>query len=64
MRYLRGVFPYGMQSLGGLLGRLEELAVFGLPDDHFERQLAELADPRPSGSSASRASISTPRKRW
>jgi len=31
-----------MQSLGGVLGRLEDLAVFGLPDDWFERQLAAL----------------------
>ena len=42
MRYLRGVFPYGLQSLGGVLGRLEELAVFSLPDDHFARHFAEL----------------------
>jgi zinc protease len=42
IRYLRGVFPYGMQSTGGMLGRLEELAVFDLPDDHFDRHLAEL----------------------
>jgi zinc protease len=42
VRYLRGVFPYGMQSLGGMLGRLEELAVFSLPDDHFARHFAEL----------------------
>ena len=43
VRYLRGVFPYGLQSLGGLLGRLEELAVFGLPDDHFEQSLVALS---------------------
>ncbi len=42
VRYLRGVFPYGLQSLGGILGRLEELAVFSLPDDHFARHFAEL----------------------
>jgi zinc protease len=41
-RYLRGVFPYGLQSHGGLLGRIEELASFDLPDDHFQRHLAEL----------------------
>jgi zinc protease len=43
VRYLTGVFPYGMQSLGGLLGRLEELAVFGLPDDYFDRQLEAIS---------------------
>jgi predicted Zn-dependent peptidase len=31
-----------MQSHGGLLGRIEELAVFDLPDDYFDRHLAEL----------------------
>ena len=43
VRYLTGVFPYGLQSLGGLLGRLEELAVFGLPDDYFDRQLEAIS---------------------
>lgn len=37
--YLLGVFPYTLQTVGGLLGRLEELAVYGLPDDHFDRAL-------------------------
>jgi predicted Zn-dependent peptidase len=31
-----------MQSHGGVLGRIEELAAFALPDDHFDRYLAEL----------------------
>jgi zinc protease len=44
VRYLRGVFPYGMQSLGGMLGRLEEMAVFALPDDHFARHFAEIGE--------------------
>jgi zinc protease len=43
VRYLRGVFPYAMQSVGGVLGRLEDLAVFELPDDWFERHLEALA---------------------
>ena len=43
IRYLRGVFPYGLQSQGGLLGRLEEIAVYGLEQDHFDRYLEELA---------------------
>jgi predicted Zn-dependent peptidase len=42
IRYLRGVFPYGLQSHGGLLGRIEDLAVFDLPDDYFDRFLAEV----------------------
>lgn len=37
--YLLGVFPYTLQTVGGLLGRLEELAVYGLADDHFDRSL-------------------------
>jgi predicted Zn-dependent peptidase len=41
-RYLHGVFPYGMQTVGGIQSRLEELAVFSLPDDHFARHFAEL----------------------
>ena len=35
-RYLVGVFPYTLQTMGGLLKRLEALAVFGLPDDFYE----------------------------
>ncbi|MDX1383381.1 MAG: pitrilysin family protein, partial [Thermoanaerobaculia bacterium] len=42
--YLRGVFPYGLQTNGGLLGRLQELAVYALPDDHFDRQLEGIAE--------------------
>lgn len=33
--YLLGVFPYTLQTLDGLVSRLEELAVYGLPDDYF-----------------------------
>jgi zinc protease len=33
--YLLGVFPYTLQTLDGLLSRLEELAVYDLPDDYF-----------------------------
>jgi zinc protease len=40
--YIRGVFPYTLQTLQGLLSRLEQLAVFGLPDDYFDGFLAEL----------------------
>jgi zinc protease len=34
--YLIGVFPYTVQTIGDLGQRLETLAVYGLPDDHFE----------------------------
>jgi zinc protease len=40
--YLLGVFPYTLQTVGGRLARLEELALYGLPDDHFQRSLAEI----------------------
>ena len=33
--YLIGVFPYTLQTVDGLAGRLENLAVYGLPDDHY-----------------------------
>ncbi len=42
--YLIGVFPYTLQTVGGLLGRLEELAIYGLPDDHFDRSIAQIED--------------------
>jgi zinc protease len=42
VRYLRGVFPYTLQTVSGMLGRLEELAVFDLPDDEFDRTLEDL----------------------
>lgn len=40
--YLIGVFPYTLQTVGGLLGRLEEIALYGLPEDHFDTALAEI----------------------
>jgi zinc protease len=33
--YLLGVFPYTLQTVDGLVSRLEELAVYDLPDDYF-----------------------------
>lgn len=33
--YLIGVFPYTLQTVSGLAGRLETLAVYGLPDDYY-----------------------------
>lgn len=37
--YLLGVFPYSLQRIDGLAGRLADLGVAGLPDDYFDRQL-------------------------
>ena len=35
--YIVGVFPYTLQTVGDLAKRLETIAVFGLPDDYYER---------------------------
>jgi zinc protease len=46
--YLLGVFPYTLQTHDGLVSRLEELAVFELPDDYFATfpsQLQEVTVP-------------------
>lgn len=40
--YLRGVFPYTLQTIGSVLARLAELTLWGLPDDHYERALDAL----------------------
>lgn len=40
--YLVGVFPYTLQTTGGLAGRLQDLAVYSLPSDHYDRTLDEL----------------------
>jgi zinc protease len=41
--YLIGTFPYTVQTLDGLAGRLEELVLHSLPDDYFRRLPAEVA---------------------
>ncbi|HVT59620.1 MAG TPA: pitrilysin family protein [Thermoanaerobaculia bacterium] len=41
--YILGVFPYTLQTVGDLAKRLEDLAVYGLPDDYFNRYLACVA---------------------
>jgi zinc protease len=41
--YLTGVFPYTLQTVEGLAGRLEEIATFGLPSDYYERIFADYA---------------------
>jgi zinc protease len=35
--YLVGTFPYTVQTLDGLAGRLEELVLHDLPENHFQR---------------------------
>jgi zinc protease len=35
--YILGVFPYHLQTIDDLAKRLEDLAIYGLPDDHYER---------------------------
>jgi|HubBroStandDraft_3_1064219.scaffolds.fasta_scaffold35318_2 zinc protease len=35
--YILGVFPYHLQSIDDLAKRLEDLAIYGLPDDHYDR---------------------------
>jgi zinc protease len=40
--YLLGVFPYALQTVGGISRRLETLAVHGLPDDYFTDYLARI----------------------
>lgn len=40
--YVSGVFPYTFQTTSDLARRLETLAVYGLPNDYFERYLARL----------------------
>jgi len=41
--YIVGVFPYTVQTIGDLAKRLETLIVFGLPDDHYTRNLERIA---------------------
>jgi zinc protease len=35
--YLLGVFPYTLQTVDDLASRLEDLAVYSLPDEHYDR---------------------------
>lgn len=42
LSYVSGVFPYTFQTASDLAKRLETLAVYGLPDDYFERYLKRL----------------------
>ena len=45
--YLLGVFPYTLQTASDVLSRLAELTLWGLPDDHYERALAQVAATTP-----------------
>jgi len=40
--YIVGVFPYQLQTGDDLLHKLGELALYGLPDDYFERRLRQV----------------------
>ncbi len=40
--YMLGVFPYTVQSIADLAKRLADLAVYGLPDDYYDRYLRAL----------------------
>lgn len=40
--YLSGVFPFKIRTTGGVLSRLEEIALFNLPLDSHDRWLEEL----------------------
>jgi len=42
--YLIGVFPYTLQSLDGVMRRIENLVIFGLPDDFYRRYPELLAE--------------------
>lgn len=41
--YMIGVYPYTLQTIGDVAKRLEVLAVYGLPDDHYDGYTERLA---------------------
>jgi predicted Zn-dependent peptidase len=41
--YMMGVYPYTLQTIGDVAKRLEVLAVYGLPDDHYDGYAERLA---------------------
>jgi len=41
--YMLGVFPYTVQGMGDVARRLADIAVYGLPDDYYERYLRTIA---------------------
>ncbi len=42
--YMVGVFPYTLQTIGGLVRRLETIAIYDLPLDYYDRYPAVLYD--------------------
>jgi zinc protease len=42
LSYLIGVYPYTLQTIGDVAKRLEVLAVFGLPDNHYDSYVERL----------------------
>jgi zinc protease len=42
-RYIVGVFPYTVQTIGDLAKRLETMTIYGLPDDYYTRYLEKVA---------------------
>ena len=46
--YMLGVFPYTLQTHSDVLARLAELTLWQLPDNHYERALAEVAATTPA----------------
>lgn len=46
--YVRGVFPYTLQTTDDVAHRLGRLAVFGLPSDYYERNLEAVAEVEPA----------------
>lgn len=43
LSYMIGVYPYTLQTIGDVAKRLEILAVFGFPDDHYVRYTERLS---------------------
>lgn len=41
--YMLGVFPYTVQGMSDVARRLADIAVYGLPDDYYERYLRTIA---------------------
>jgi zinc protease len=41
--YMLGVYPYTVQTIGDVAKRLETLAIYGLPDDHYDTYPGRLA---------------------
>lgn len=42
--YLAGIFPLRLETVTGILGRLVQLATYGLPDDYFEHYRSRILE--------------------